>query len=92
MELICCFILNILLNSFIQSYAYTLFNFYLIFCRYGHDEKGTTTINLGMASTNDPTTNTNWTRFGPVSYSQSKKKKKNDESLISKGIPRTSLL
>lgn len=38
----------------------------LFYTQYGHDEQGNTLVNLALAATEDPTTNTNWTRFGPL--------------------------
>ena len=77
----CCFTLRILFDDSFSlllslfsfppstsSSALIFIQFLLDIIRYGHDENGDTTVRLAMASTNDPTTNSNWTRFGPVSY------------------------
>jgi len=38
----------------------------LFYTQYGKDQKGNDLVNLAMASTEDPTTNENWFRFGPL--------------------------
>lgn len=38
----------------------------LFYTQYGHDVSGNTLVNLALASTTDPTKNSNWVRFGPL--------------------------